>query len=509
MLPSLGTLKTVGSGLYNMGRGTLFMGASQGATRTGKILNAVGHAAPLAPAAVGSFKATSQQPSFQPQSTVKTSEDSPREKRPTLLGSVAEGAGYGALAGTPLGYFQGKRTASHAHEFLNAATREAEGFGFSHGASVAARAFNPRGEGWSPLAKAKEEATVQALRDQFHPDYAEHRARQRASGPFPRQVVGDALAPVVSGAVIGGLVGGARHLWNKHKKPEEKTSQTNVPLWADVGAGALTGGLAGAGSDFVGNAYMMASDHDVLGGVGQTLRDLPKALTVTPHLYADPSGGVFRQFGLARTAAGATIGAGVGAVRHALRKKESSSRGELHLVVERAIRAKLASGPGWHRPVNALSYAAFMAPYLSQRVHDNKPLTTALNAAGILGLSATSADSLAHGDGLAGYDLAGLGLMGAGMIHGALQPKHAGLVDKLKSVGLAAALTVPAALPIGLHYNVNPGLINSVAQSDIKFPYEINKPGMIYETLASNQLKAHAAAANKFPSRLTQLRNAF
>lgn len=99
---------------------------------------------------------------------------------------------------------------------------------------------------------------------------------------------------------------------------------------------------------------------------------------------------------------------------------KAASRSELHPLVERVLRAKLASD--WHRPVNALSYAAFAAPYLSKRVHDNHKLTTALNAAGLLGLGATSADSVAKGDSLAGYDLAGLGLMGAGLIHGAVRP---------------------------------------------------------------------------------------
>lgn len=83
---------------------------------------------------------------------------------------------------------------------------------------------------------------------------------------------------------------------------------------------------------------------------------------------------------------------------------------------------KHANEPGWHRAVNAASYAAFMLPYLSQRVHDNKPLATALNTAGLLGLGATSADQIRHGDALGAYDLAGLGLMGAGMIHNALRP---------------------------------------------------------------------------------------
>lgn len=102
--------------------------------------------------------------------------------------------------------------------------------------------------------------------------------------------------------------------------------------------------------------------------------------------------------------------------------KMSSSPGELNGVIARVLRAKFASGPAWHRPVNALSYAAFAAPYLSNKIHDNKPLTTALNAAGLVGLGATNADSIRHGDPIAGYDLAGLGMMGAGMIHSALRP---------------------------------------------------------------------------------------
>lgn len=79
--------------------------------------------------------------------------------------------------------------------------------------------------------------------------------------------------------------------------------------------------------------------------------------------------------------------------------------------------------PGWKRALNAASYAAFAAPYLSEKIHANKKLTTALNAAGLLGLGTTTGHSLAHGDNLAGYDLAGLGLMGAGMLHEHLLPK--------------------------------------------------------------------------------------
>lgn len=87
---------------------------------------------------------------------------------------------------------------------------------------------------------------------------------------------------------------------------------------------------------------------------------------------------------------------------------------------------KFASGdPAWHRYANAASYGAFMLPYLSERVHDNHALTTALNAAGLLGLGLTSADNVRHGDAMSLYDVGGLGLMGAGMIHSALRPQQA------------------------------------------------------------------------------------
>lgn len=102
---------------------------------------------------------------------------------------------------------------------------------------------------------------------------------------------------------------------------------------------------------------------------------------------------------------------------------KAASLRELHPCIERLLRAKLGSNdPAWHMPVNALSYGAFALPYVSQRVHDNKKLTTALNAAGLLGLGTTAAHSLSKGDTVAGYDLAGLGLMGAGLVHGALKP---------------------------------------------------------------------------------------
>lgn len=265
MLPSLGALKGVGSGLYNMGRGALFLGASKGATGAGKTMNALGHAVPLAPAVAGSFKATSNQPGFQPQSTIKTADGDSRGE-PSLLRDVAEGAGYGALAGTPVGMLTGRHYADRsANDMVDFIMKGLTGTQPSH-----------------------------------------------FDGVKPKHTVNATLAPVLGGAVVGGAIGGARHMYN--------------------------------------------------------------------------------------------------------RKKEAN-----HPVVERALRAKVASSD-WHRPVNALSYAAFAAPYLSQRVHDNHKLTTALNAAGLLGLGATSADSLANGDGLAGYDLAGLGLMGAGLVHGALRP---------------------------------------------------------------------------------------
>lgn len=78
----------------------------------------------------------------------------------------------------------------------------------------------------------------------------------------------------------------------------------------------------------------------------------------------------------------------------------------------------------WHRPVNIASYGAFALPYLFPSIHDNQKLTTALNTAGLLGLGATSAHSLAQGDPMSLYDLGGLGLMGAGVLHSALRPQQ-------------------------------------------------------------------------------------
>lgn len=85
--------------------------------------------------------------------------------------------------------------------------------------------------------------------------------------------------------------------------------------------------------------------------------------------------------------------------------------------------AKLSSFSPVHRAVNAASYAAFALPYLSKTVHDNSRLSTALNAAGLLGLGSTAASSYLHGEKPAAYDLAGLGMMGAGMLHDHLLSK--------------------------------------------------------------------------------------
>jgi hypothetical protein len=101
--------------------------------------------------------------------------------------------------------------------------------------------------------------------------------------------------------------------------------------------------------------------------------------------------------------------------------KATEKKADVHPLMARLALAKLGSGAGWHRPVNALSYGAFALPYLSETIHDNPKLTAALNAAGLLGLGVTSADSVRHGDPMAAYDVAGLGMMGAGMIHGALR----------------------------------------------------------------------------------------
>lgn len=293
MLPSLGTLKGLGSGLYNMGRGSLFMGASKGATTGGKIMNGLGHAAPLAPAVAGSFKATSNQPGFQPQSTVKTSVSQEWIKQ-RVQNAVDKGA-----------------TLTELRSFAE-----------------------------NQFAKAKEMDPRLGYPKQRPFTAAEHLARQRFAAGHAAAIAAENATPFV---------------------PPNSSDNNLRRYWPLALGGALAAG-----------AY----------GLYRHSRNSPSEQEAEPK------------------------------------------QATLHPVVERALRAKVASGPGldWHRPVNALSYAAFAAPYLSQTVHDNHKLTTALNAAGLLGLGATSADSIAKGDGLAGYDLAGLGLMGAGLVHGALRP---------------------------------------------------------------------------------------
>ncbi len=84
---------------------------------------------------------------------------------------------------------------------------------------------------------------------------------------------------------------------------------------------------------------------------------------------------------------------------------------------------KVAFSGDWHRPVNIASYGAFALPYIFPSIHDNHRLTTALNTAGLLGLGATAGHSYAQGDRMSLYDIGGLGLMGAGVLHSALRPQ--------------------------------------------------------------------------------------
>ena len=329
MLPSLGALKSLGSGLYNMGRGALFMGASKGATTGGKIMNGVGHAAPLAPVVAGSFKATSQQPGFQPQSTVKT---------------------------------------SVSREWINQRVQNA----------VDGGASPERLQGFI----ARNDARAQQLNDQLLTTI------QQGGAVDPRQAsaAGKRLAAYTAGTFATALAG---------------RYQYETP---------------GMSASFNGNGYSYPSSQHAL-HVPEKLNTSPKAPIPSPA-----SNNLRRYWPLAL--GGALAASAYGLYRHnrnsPSEQEAEPKQAELHPLIERVLRAKLASD--WHRPVNALSYAAFAAPYLSQTVHDNHKLTTALNAAGLLGLGATSADSLAKGDGLAGYDLAGLGLMGAGLVHGALRP---------------------------------------------------------------------------------------
>lgn len=125
--------------------------------------------------------------------------------------------------------------------------------------------------------------------------------------------------------------------------------------------------------------------------------------------------------------AGGALGAGIGAAHAAYKqhkaKQEAASPSELVPFKHAFDTALKKVASDWHRPVNIASYEAFALPYLFPSIHDNQKLTTALNTAGLLGLGATSAHSLAQGDPMSLYDLGGLGLMGAGVLHSALRPQ--------------------------------------------------------------------------------------
>lgn len=449
MLPSLGTLKGLGSGAYNLGRGALFMGASEGAGLGGKTMNALGHVAPLAPSVAGSFKATSQQPGFKPQSTVKTSEDSPSEKKPSLLHSVAEGAGYGALAGTPFGYLSGAVAANQANRMHHDNTALHRGLSYQEGAHDAFKM--ERGEDRKSRAPSAELA--EWLMVHKHPGMSELLPHAGIDPYAPvRNLPGQTLAPVVGGAVLGGLAGGACHLWNGHKK--EAVSKDWILQRVEQAAG--NGATAERLKDFAKrqeqngasatdklrfnkdfphwDEIQRATDMSVKyrNAALRAAKLVPKeefkdtATTAAKLIVKDDHKLVTKsEFSPALKAlmilSAAALIAGGYALTKRDRKEEKTT--SLHPVVEKAIRTKVAFD--WHRPVNALSYAAFAAPYLSKRVHDNEKLTTALNTAGLIGLGTTSADHLAHGDPTAAYDLAGLGLMGAGLVHGALRPSTA------------------------------------------------------------------------------------
>ena len=516
MLPSLGALKGLGSGLYNMGRGALFMGASKGATTGGKIMNGIGHASPLAPVVAGSFKATSQQPGFQPQSTVKSSSHEPQEKwyerhggpadLPTspsermALGSLGGLVGM-ALGGTVGGAYgaykdhkaqnasgfqeqSANRTRSDSRseplhteklsvsrEWINQRIQNAVNNGVDTSRLLAFsdrndEAYNQLSSRDKPLVQAQRDRLSTAkgnrttaanaafaatqgpgVHDYFVPGYGGQAASshsitvpaQTIPATVPAQTIPARAASVrtpkllrnTALAAIAGL--GAYGLYRALKK-EEPTVKSSAEL-PPVVARAL---LAKVASD-AGSTLKVSSEGEVspgepgpsmgrsalLGGVygglaGPMVSDLAGA--IRRRSLNVPRGALAWEL-----AGGAILGAAAGAASHAAGHPVPlpwpfDKGASIHPVVARALRAKTASDAGWHRPVNALSYAAFAAPYLSQTVHDNHKLTTALNAAGLLGLGATSADSLAKGDGLAGYDLAGLGLMGAGLVHGALRP---------------------------------------------------------------------------------------
>jgi hypothetical protein len=518
MLPSLGALKGVGSGLYNMGRGALFLGASKGATGAGKTMNALGHAVPLAPAVAGSFKATSNQPGFQPQSTVKMGEDgSPSE----LVGEVVKEA------------VSKQWIKQRVQSAADVGTPPSKLQDFAEKQFARAKQTDPR-LGYPkqhPLTAAEHHA-----RKWFDAGHAAHIAAADKTLPTTAQssTAGGAVSRLrrygpfaLGGAIAAGAYGLYRHNRNSPSEQEAEPKQAELhPLverglraklasdWhRPVNALAYSTVKTSVSREWINqrvqnavnsgvdpyrmvafsdrnneafdrllgrlwnneNVAALVAAHPVLSGIvtGSLLTDsqinhidsargkrhtafigalsagkgpgehsyevprygnhAPSSHTIAVPTRTDPTKTVSTQAVSSRTPkllrnAALAAGAGLGAygLYRALKKEEPTvkSSAELPPVVARALLAKVASGPGfdWHRPVNALSYAAFAAPYLSQTVHDNHKLTTALNAAGLLGLGATSADSLAKGDSLAGYDLAGLGLMGAGLVHGALRP---------------------------------------------------------------------------------------
>lgn len=390
MLPSLGSLKSVGSGLLNVARGSMFMGPSQGASTAGKVMNGLGHTIPLAPAAAGSFKATSQQPAFKPQSTLKTavSEDWIKKR-------IAQAVENGATNDQLEGFYQRQQNASN-----NAFQR------------------------WRDIPWTQEKARdiAQKALDQ-HSTAAMTAANSFAKqppyvAPTPTPTSNKALAGKVGlglGAVALGY-GAYRALKPKKESgsPRELNPVIEQAIRAKIAAAndspsePTPGAVVHIGKQpgSLPKSMLLGSFYGAI--AGPNVSELGRAVSQRTF---NPSGGHTGKEALI----GGLVGGVVGGVSHATG----------HTVPAPwpfQKRAKIASETGWHRPINALSYAAFAAPYVSQSIHDNKPLSTALNTAGLLGLGATSAHSLAQGDNSAGYDLAGLGLMGAGMLHNTLRP---------------------------------------------------------------------------------------
>ena len=419
MLPSLGALKGLGSGLYNMGRGALFMGASKGATTGGKIMNGIGHASPLAPVVAGSFKATSQQPGFQPQSTVKSSSHEPQEKwyerhggPADLPTSPSERMALGSLGGLVGMALDGT-------------------VGGAYGAYKDHKAQNASGFQEQSANRTRSDSRSEPL----------HTEKLSVSREWINQRIQNAVNNGVDTSRLLAFSDRNEEAYNQLSSRDKplvqaqrdrlstakgnRTTAANAAFAATQGPGVHDyfvpgyGGQA-ASSHSITVPAQTASSHSIT-VPAQTIPATVPAQTIPARAASVRTPKLLRN-----TALAASAGLGAYGLYRALKKEEPTvkSSAELPPVVARALLAKVASGPGfdWHRPVNALSYAAFAAPYLSQTVHDNHKLTTALNAAGLLGLGATSADSLAKGDGLAGYDLAGLGLMGAGLVHGALRP---------------------------------------------------------------------------------------